>query len=61
MEAKEGPMLTLKQIEGALLSRVLRDKNILIEILLKALRHLHGILRVKLSYAGSVGGKDVPH
>ena len=51
MEAKEGPMLLLKNVEGALFTRVLRDKNILIEILLKAIRHLYGILRAKLSYA----------
>ena len=31
MEAKEGAMLALMHVKGALLSRVLRDKDILIE------------------------------
>lgn len=38
MEAKEGAMLALVHVEGTLLSRVLRDKDILIEKLVRALR-----------------------
>ena len=45
MEAKEGAMLSLTHVEGALLLRVLRDKYILIEVVLISLRHLYGLLR----------------
>jgi hypothetical protein len=38
MEAIEGAMLAFMHVEGSLLTWVLRDKDILIEILLRALR-----------------------
>jgi len=61
MEAKERAMLALMHVECALLTRVLRDKDILIELLLIALRQLYSVLRAKPSYARPVGGQYVPH
>jgi hypothetical protein len=51
MEAKEGAMLAFMHIEGSLLTRVLRDKDILIEILLRGFRQLYCVFRAKPSYA----------
>jgi hypothetical protein len=45
MEAKEGAMISLMHVKGVLLSRVLRDKYKLVEVLLIALRHLYGFFR----------------
>ena len=61
MEAKERAMLALMHVECALLTRVLRDKDILIELLLRALRQLYCILRAKPSYARPVSSQYVPH
>jgi len=61
MEAKERAMLALMHVECALLTRVLRDKDILIELFQRALRQLYSVLKAKPSYARPVGSQYVPH
>ena len=61
MEAKEWAMLAFMHVEGSLLTRVLRDKDILIEMLLRALRQFYCVFRAKPSYAWPVCGQYIPH